>query len=255
MSVVLELESLKAACDNNNDPGDQGNEVIPGNGSCTYHIGSGTDEVSNLLSTTPQATENNGMQHEVDGVDAYTDSQTETSKWRRELLSLKTELNEVVVWNLKLWMVILLVVFTIALVIGISLIVCAVIDDDGDENYDKSSFVVKRFFRGNFTLDNSSFTSDREMLQVHYASELTEVYSSSPALERYFSNVTINHLQDTTAQFTLQFMMPSDHEELVRYTLSLKMVRNVLFQHLNDQDTGDPFYIIPTSLRMEGEYT
>jgi len=61
--------------------------------------------------------------------------------------------------------------------------------------------------------------------------------------------------RDTTAQFTLQFMMPLDHEELVRYTLSLKMVKNVLLQHLYDQDTGDPFYIIPASLSMEGEHT
>ncbi|XP_056121963.1 TPA-induced transmembrane protein [Rhinichthys klamathensis goyatoka] len=148
-------------------------------------------------------------------------------------------------------MVILLVLSVIALVIGISFIVCAVSDDDGDENYDKSSFVVKRFFRGYFTVDNSSFTSDQETLQLEQ--QLTDVYSSSPALERYFSNVTINHLQDTTAQFKLQFMMPSDHEELVRYTLSLKMVKNVLFQHLYDQDPGDPFYIIPSTLSMEVE--
>lgn len=39
-------------------------------------------------------------------------------------------------------------------------------DDDGDENYDKSSFVVERFFRGNFTLDNSStsYFLDQETL-------------------------------------------------------------------------------------------
>ncbi|XP_016138692.1 TPA-induced transmembrane protein-like [Sinocyclocheilus grahami] len=81
--------------------------------------------------------------------------------------------------------------------------------------------------------------------------QLTGVYSSSPALERYFSNVTINNLQDTTGQFKLQFMMPLKHEKLIRYTLSLKMVKNVLLQHLYDRDTGDPFYIIPTSLHME----
>uniref|UniRef100_A0A8C2GMA2 Uncharacterized protein n=1 Tax=Cyprinus carpio TaxID=7962 RepID=A0A8C2GMA2_CYPCA len=83
--------------------------------------------------------------------------------------------------------------------------------------------------------------------------QLIEVYSSSPALERYFYNVTINNLQDTTAQFKLQFMMPLDHEQLIHYTLSLKMVKNVLFQHLYDRDTGESFYIIPTSLHMEGE--
>lgn len=241
MSDELELKPFKSGCDNNNTTGDQEIEVIPGNGSC--HVKLGTDEVSNLLS--PQAAENNREQHEVDGFD----SQTETSKWRRELQSLKTELNEPVVWKLKLWMVILLVCVVIALVIGISFIVCAVSDDDGDENYDKSSFVVKRFFGGSFTVNGNSFSSEREIPQLEQ--QLTEVYSSSPALERYFSNVTVNHLQDTTAQFKLQFMMPLDHEELVRYTLSLKMVKNVLLQHLYDQDTGEPLYIIPTSLRME----
>lgn len=51
--------------------------------------------------------------------------------------------------------------------------------------------------------------------------------------------------------------MPSEHEELVRNILSLKMVKNVLLQHLYDQDTGDPkwlVYITPTSLSMEGEW-
>lgn len=240
---------LKDFTDNNNVSGDQTIEVIPGNGACTYNIESGTEEISRLLSP-PQVAENNREQHTVD-VD--TDSPAETSKWRRELQSLKTDLNEVVVWKLRLWMVILLIFSVIALVIGISIIVCLVSDDDGDENYDKSSFVVERFFRGNFTLDNSSFTSyslDQETLLEQLEQQLTEVYSSSPALERYFSNVIINPLQDTTAQFKLQFMMPSEHKELVRYTLSLKMVKNVLLQHLYDH-TGDPPYIIPTSLRME----
>ncbi len=59
--------------------------------------------------------------------------------------------------------------------------------------------------------------------------------------------------RDTTAQFQLEFMMPLEHEELMRYTLSLKIVKKVLLQHLYDRDTGDPFYIIPTSLHMKGE--
>jgi len=35
-------------------------------------------------------------------------------------------------------------------------------DDDGDDDYDKSSFVVNRFFSGNFSVDISSFTLDQE---------------------------------------------------------------------------------------------
>ncbi|XP_051719885.1 TPA-induced transmembrane protein isoform X2 [Ctenopharyngodon idella] len=250
MSDALE-KTFEVVCDNNNVSGGQTIELIPGNGACTYHVGSGTDEVSHLLST-PQVTENNREQHSVDGVDVENDSSTETSKWRRELQSLKTELNEVVVWKLKLWVVILLIFLVITLIIGISFILCAVIDDDGDENYDKSSFVVVHFFKGKFTLDNSStsYSLDQETLLEQLEQKLTGVYSSSPALERYFSNVTINHLQDTTAQFKIKFMMPSEHEELLRYTLSLKMVKNVLLQHLYDQDTEDPLYIIPTSLSM-----
>lgn len=34
--------------------------------------------------------------------------------------------------------------------------------EDEDEKYDKSSFVVARFFRGNFTLDGNSFTSNSQ---------------------------------------------------------------------------------------------
>lgn len=77
---------------------------------------------------------------------------------------------------------------------------------------------------------------------------------SSQSCQKWAFNPLFRY-RDTTAQFKLQFMMPLDHEELVRYTLSLKMVKNVLLQHLYDQDTGEPLYIIPTSLRMEGEYT
>ncbi|XP_067307703.1 TPA-induced transmembrane protein [Pseudorasbora parva] len=245
--AAIELKEL-VVCDTDNNNVNQTIEVIPGNG--VYQPGLGTDEVSHLLQE-PQVAAHNREQHTVDGVDRDIDSPTETSKWRRELQSLKADLNEVVVWKLRLWMVIFLIFFVITLVIGISIIVCLVSDDDGDENYEKSSFVVERFFNGNFTLDNSSFTLfplDREALLEQLEQQITEVYSSSPALERYFSNVTVNSFQNTTAKFKLQFMMPLEHEELVRYTLSLKMVKNVLRQHLYDQE---PPYIIPTSLRME----
>ncbi|XP_052473189.1 TPA-induced transmembrane protein [Carassius gibelio] len=249
MTDALELKPIQVVCDNNNASSDQTIEVIPGNGTCSDHLRSERNEVSPLLST-PQVTENNSEQHVDGGVDA--DSLTRP-KWSRELRRVKRELNEVVVWKFKLWTVLLFIFITIALVIGISIIVCAVVHDDEDEKYDKSSYVVARFFRGNFTLDANSFISnspDEETMR-ELEKQLIEVYSSSPALERYFYSVTINNLQDTAAQFKLQFMMPLEHEELIRYTLSLKMVKNVLLQHLYDRDTGAPFYIKPTSLHME----
>lgn len=251
MNDALELKPIQVVYDNNNVSSDQTIEVIPGNGACSGPDSSERNEVSPLLSTR-QVAENNGEQRlQVDeGVD--TDSLSQP-KWRRELRRVKRELNEVVVWKLKLWTVILIVFITIALVIGISIIVCAVGHDDEDEKYDKSSFVVPRFFKGNFTLDAKSFHSDTqdEETIIELTQQLTGVYNSSPALERYFSSVTINNLQNTTGQFKLKFMMPLEHDELIRYTLSLKMVKNVLLQHLYDRDTGDSFYIKPTSLHME----
>ncbi|KTF76892.1 hypothetical protein cypCar_00030455 [Cyprinus carpio] len=134
--------------------------VIPGNGACSDHLRSERNEVSPLLST-PQVTEKNREQHlHVDGgVD--TDSPTQP-KCQRELRRVKRELNEVVVWKLKLWTLLLIIFLAIALVIGISIIVCSAVHDDKDEKYDKSSFVVARFFRGNFTLDANSFTSNSQ---------------------------------------------------------------------------------------------
>lgn len=61
--------------------------------------------------------------------------------------------------------------------------------------------------------------------------------------------------RNDTAQFELQFIIPSENEQLVRYTLSREMVKSVLLQHFYDQDpdAGDHLYVIPTSLSMEGE--
>ncbi|XP_056330337.1 uncharacterized protein LOC130242287 isoform X2 [Danio aesculapii] len=239
-----EVELKTVVSDNNNVSTDQGAEV-PGNG---------IQEASHLLSRA-QGLENNVEAHELDGVHVdHNDSSTETSKCRRELQSLKEDLNEVVVWKLRVWMVILLVVTAIIMVIAISIVVCAV-EDDVDEKYDRSSFVVQRLFRGNFTLESSSSSAsdplDQQTLMEQLKREVTTVYISSAALERYFSNVTISSFQDSTAQFELQFMMPPENEQLVRYTLSVKMVRNVLLQHFYDQDSGEQLSVIPTSLRME----
>ncbi|XP_050984597.1 TPA-induced transmembrane protein [Labeo rohita] len=251
MSESLELKPIHVVCDNNNVTSDQTIEVIPGNGACSDHVRSERNEGSPLLPTSQVAEDNKEQHVDVDS-DVDTDSLSQP-KWLRELRRVKRELNEVVVWKLKLWTLILIILLVIALVIGISIIVCAVGHEDEDEKYDKSSFVVARFFRGNFTLDGNSFTSnsqDEDAIKK-LEQKLKEVYSSSPALERYFSSITINNLQDTAAQFKLMFMMPLENDELIQNTLSLKIVKNVLLQHLYDRDTEEPFYIIPTSLQME----
>lgn len=246
MNDGVELKHIAVAKDNNNVSSDQTAEGLPGNG---------THEASRLLSTSQSLENSVEAPDELDRVVVDTNnSSPETSKCRRELQSLKEDLNEVVVWKLRVWMVMLLVASAILVAIAISIVVCAV-EDDVDEKYDRSSFVVQRLFRGNFTLESSSSSAsdpqDQQTVMELLKQEVTAVYISSAALERYFSNVTISSFQDSTAQFELRFMMPPENEELVRYPLSVKMVKNVLLQHFYDQDSGEQLSVIPTSLRME----
>lgn len=256
MSDELELKTIQGVSNNNNIASDVGIEVSSGNGARSDNVNT-AHEVSPLLST-PQVGDANNAEFSVDN--AVTNESVNSSKprWRDELQRVKRELNEVAVWKLKVWMVILIVLLLIALIIAVSFIVCAAGHVDEDETYDRSSFVVERFFRGNFTLANS-FTShpetqadEREKLLEDLKHQLTTVYNSSSALARYFSSVTINDFSNDTAQFELQFIIPSENEQLVRYTLSREMVKNVLFQHFYDQDpAGNSLYVKPTSLSME----
>lgn len=248
-SMSDEVELKTVVSDNNNVSSDRTTEEVPGNG---------IQEASHLLSRA-QSLENNVEGIELDGVFVdHNDPSPKTSKCRRELQSLKKDLNEVVVWKIRLWMVILLIVSAIVVVIATTVVVCAV-EDDVDETYDRSSFVVPRLFRGNFTLESSSSSAlkplDQQMLMEQLKQEVTAVYNSSAALERYFSDVTISSFQDSTAQFELQFMMPPENEELVRYTLSVKIVKGVLQQHFYDQDSREQLSVIPTSLRMEAFFS
>lgn len=57
---------------------------------------------------------------------------------------------------------------------------------------------------------------------------------------------------DSSVGYELKFKMPKENEQLIQYTLSREMVYHVLLQQLYDQDTGDPHYIKPSSLTMEG---
>nr|XP_055051925.1 TPA-induced transmembrane protein isoform X1 [Misgurnus anguillicaudatus] len=254
MSDELELKTIQVVSNNNNIASDvRVEQVSSGNGARSDNVNT-AHEVSPLLST-PQVGDANNAECSDVTIESVNSSKP---RWRDELQRVKRELNEVAVWKLKKWMVILIVLLLIALIIAVSFIVCAAGHVDEDETYDRSSFVVERFFRGNFTLANSFIShpetqaEEREKLLEELKHQLTTVYNSSSALARYFSSVTINSFSDDTAQFELQFIIPSENEQLVRYTLSREMVKNVLFQHFYDQDpAGNSLYVKPTSLTME----
>ncbi|CAB1348356.1 unnamed protein product, partial [Coregonus sp. 'balchen'] len=85
----------------------------------------------------------NGGQHHVDGAGVNQDS-----------ISLNIQNN---IGNKEM---VLCLIFLIALVIGVSVIVCLVIQDDVDEKYDPALFKLPRHFNGSFRLTNQIFTPE-----------------------------------------------------------------------------------------------
>ncbi|XP_017552285.1 TPA-induced transmembrane protein [Pygocentrus nattereri] len=247
----LELKCLDEVSDNNNvENGEMYEEVSPGNGTCSSHHASDITEGRPLL-TSAQVAENNG-----DHCSVRCPTLPETKP--RVLERLKKELNETVVWKIKVWMAILIAFVFIVSVILLFLFLCSDHQEDVDDQYDASSFVVPLFFRGSFTLANQSFVQDStpqpnldDGLPKNLQQKLTDIYKSSHALERYFSLATINTLRNASVQYQLQFKMPLEHEQLTHYTLSREVVYHVLLQHLLDQDTENSLYIEPSSLNME----
>ncbi|XP_035390248.1 TPA-induced transmembrane protein isoform X3 [Electrophorus electricus] len=192
---------------------------------------------------------------ENDTADGVPDKQSFTC-WR-ELARVKKELNEEVFYKLRLWMIILMVVIVIAVVIFLAVLLCAVYREDEDELYDPSSFVVPHLFSGNFTVHNQSFMLDAppqspadHTLLTQLQQKITDIYCSSHVLKRYFSRAETKPARDGTVGYELLFLMPEEHTQLVRYTLSREVVYSVFLQQLLEQHGEDPLYIQPSSLSM-----
>uniref|UniRef100_UPI003AAB73CE TPA-induced transmembrane protein homolog n=1 Tax=Centroberyx gerrardi TaxID=166262 RepID=UPI003AAB73CE len=185
---------------------------------------------------------------------------THTQEQISSVCKIKTDLNEVIFWKVRLWMVIIFIFFLIAVVIAISLAVCSVIHEDVDEKYDPSSFEIPRYFNGSFRLTNQIFTAElltpsnqSQALSAELQGKLADLYRSSPALGRYFSTAEVYAFSNgsVVAQYRLKFLMPAEHDQLEKFTLSREVVYNVFRQFLYDQEPEtEPMYIDPLSLNM-----
>ncbi|KAL7832001.1 hypothetical protein AOLI_G00295490 [Acnodon oligacanthus] len=242
----VELKPLGGLPDNNNvENGEINEEVSPGNGTCSNHHALDVTEGRPLL-ISAQGAESNGDHCTVRCPELLEEKP-------RVLQRLKNELNETVVWKIKVWMAILIALVFIVSIILLFLVLCSGHQEDVDDQYDASSFVVPLFFKGSFIVANQSFVQDsmhQPSLEDGLQQKLTDIYRSSHALERYFSLATIQ-LRNASVQYELEFKMPLEHEQLTRYTLSREVVYHVLLQHLLDQDTENPLYIEPSTLYME----
>ncbi|XP_010741662.3 TPA-induced transmembrane protein isoform X1 [Larimichthys crocea] len=179
---------------------------------------------------------------------------------RSSVCRVKKELNEVVFWKIRLWMVVVFIFLLIAAVILISLLLCSLIYDDPDEKFDPSLFKVPLYFNGSFQLPNLAFTeelysSENQALAANIENKLSDLYRASPALGRYFNNTEIHGFRNGSVivDYQLTFLMPEENQDQLRnFTLSREMVYNVFRQFLYDQEADEsaPTYIDPVSLIM-----
>ncbi|KFP28107.1 TPA-induced transmembrane protein, partial [Colius striatus] len=67
---------------------------------------------------------------------------------------------------------------------------------------------------------------------------LTDVYSSSPALGRYFRSARAAYLsnESSTVFYQLEFSVPSSTEGFMENTMNPDFIRNVLRQSIYDED-------------------
>lgn len=255
LSIFLELEPTRT----------NGNDV---------HNDRGTaDNGHGQANRSPDASESDGLLRQVNvsnGESVHSapaadarghPGRTHTPPEISSVCRIKKELNEVVFWRVRLWMVFVFIFLLMAAVIMISLAVCSVIHEDADDKFDPSSFTIPRCFNGSFRLPARVFTeelltissNESRALAADLRQKVADLYRSSPALGRFFSQAEIYSLRNGSviAEYRLTFLMPAEQQDQLRnFTLSREVVYNVFRQSLYDQedDESGPMYIDPGSL-------
>ncbi|XP_068022152.1 TPA-induced transmembrane protein isoform X3 [Melanerpes formicivorus] len=162
----------------------------------------------------------------------------------------------VVFWKCKLWMVITTIFLVFFLVILISLILYSNFYTDEDDYWDPEALLNCRNFSGTLELmcglPHLSFED--------ITKRLTDVYSSSPALGRYFRSAQVVYFSNETSTvfYQLEFSVPPSTEGFMENTMDPDFIRNVLRQSIYDEDEAfnpgssecDKLKLDPTSLTL-----
>ncbi|XP_020665734.3 TPA-induced transmembrane protein [Pogona vitticeps] len=159
----------------------------------------------------------------------------------------------IVCWKCKLWMVAVSIFFLIIFVIILILIFYPVVYIDEDEFWDPESIANgnRHNFSGMLKIHCAApqlLLSDLkyDLLSEYLHKRLTDVYSNSPALGRYFISAEVNSISEEngTVSYHLSFSVPSDEtEEFMKYRMSKNFLMNVLRQDIYDKEELDGAYI------------
>nr|XP_013007301.1 TPA-induced transmembrane protein [Cavia porcellus] len=142
--------------------------------------------------------------------------------------------NKTVVGRCKLWMVIasIFLGLIIVIILGLCLTGVTYIDEDENEVIELSS--NKTFF---IMLKIPEECVTEEELPHLLTKRLTDVYSTSPSLSRYFMSVGIVDFsgENSTVTYHLRFGVPLEDDGFMKYMMSEELVLGVLLQDFHDQ--------------------
>nr|XP_016848034.1 PREDICTED: TPA-induced transmembrane protein isoform X3 [Anolis carolinensis] len=153
--------------------------------------------------------------------------------------------SKTVFWKCKLWMLITSIFLLLIVVTIIALTLHSVYIDE-DEYWDPESIANGNHhnFSGilNIHCENPEpllSESTYNLLSENLHKRLTDIYSDSPALGRYFISAEVISISDgnNTASYHLWFSVPQDEtEEFMKYRMGQTFVMNILRQNIYDQE-------------------
>ncbi|XP_035171060.1 TPA-induced transmembrane protein isoform X2 [Oxyura jamaicensis] len=179
----------------------------------------------------------NGEESEVDHKKPLNSSAAVMSKERDHWKSC----SKVVFWKCKLWMVLTTIFVVLFLVIIISLVLYSNVYTDEDDYWDADALLHSgnyHNFSGKFRLTCGL----PHLFADDITKKLTDVYSSSPALGRYFRSAQVVHFsnENSTVFYQLEFSVPPSAEGFMENLMDPDFIRNILRQNIYDEE--DTFY-------------
>ncbi|XP_033002615.1 TPA-induced transmembrane protein isoform X1 [Lacerta agilis] len=155
---------------------------------------------------------------------------------------------EIVFWKCKLWMILTSAFLVLILMTILSLVFYSGVYIDEDDYWDPESIANGSFHNFTGILKIHCTNPDLELSESAFklifenlSKRLTDVYSHSPALGRYFvmAEVVSFSKENNSASYLLWFQVPPENEEFMKSRMSEGFVMNILRQNIYDKEEMD----------------
>ncbi|XP_030316485.1 TPA-induced transmembrane protein isoform X2 [Calypte anna] len=193
--------------------------------------------------TEAMESQNAGQEHEI--IELQEDNVEENEADHDKPLNAQTRketdhwksCGNVIFWRCKLWMVITTIFLVFFLVILISLILYSNVYTDEDDYWDPDALLNSGNWH-NFSGTLELMCGLPQLFSEDITKRLTDVYSSSPALGRYFRSAQVHYFsnESSTVFYQLEFSVPPSTEGFMENTMNPNFIRNVLRQNIYDED-------------------